>query len=148
MKRFMTVSLFMAAAVAAGATEPAVSQNGPYVKNLMAPTYRFSAAPVAAPHQLTKREVNRLAATAESAADHLNLARYFIAEADKLDARATAYEQAAATYRHGPYVKNLMAPTTLARYEYSATEFRKEAISDRALAVSHEQMAKSVSASL
>jgi hypothetical protein len=59
-----------------------------------------------------------------------------------LDSRAGTYEEAAAAYRHGPMVKNFMAPSTPARYDFLAKGFREKANSDRALAAAHEQMAK------
>lgn len=132
----------------ARAAVPTTNQNGPVIKNLMALTYRAPAARAATPQQLTKRDVKKLTATAESSEDHLKLARYYKAAADRLDAQATGYEQAAAAYRHGPIVKNLMAPNTPARYEYLAKGFRAEAKSDRGVAASHEQMAKNAVASL
>lgn len=119
--------------------QPAFSQSGP--KNLVSPTYRRSTAPAAVAQGLTKKEVNRLAATAETREDHLKLAGYYEDQADKLDAQATGYEEAAATYRSGPNVKNLIAPTTAGRYEFFAKRSREEARSNRALATSHEQMA-------
>jgi hypothetical protein len=78
----------------------------------------------------------------------MKIAGYYLAKADTLEAQAAAYEEAAAAYRHGPVVKNLMSPTTAARYDFIAKGFREEAKSDRALAASHEQMAKSAVASL
>jgi hypothetical protein len=123
----------------ASTAQPAFSQAGP--KNLVSPTYRAPAAQATAPKELTKREVKRLAATAESRADHLKIAGYYKAQADKLEAQALGYEVAAATYRNGPFVKNLMAPTTPGRYEFAAKNFRDEAKSDRGLAASHEREA-------
>jgi hypothetical protein len=96
----------------------------------------------AEPQQLTRSEVHGLKATAKSPEDHLKLAQYYRSKADKLDAEAAGYEQAAATYRRGPIVKNLMSPTTPGRYEYIAKTYREKANSDRELATSHEQMAK------
>jgi hypothetical protein len=75
----------------------------------------------------------------------LKLAQYYRAEADKFDANGAAYEKAAATYRHGPSVKNLMAPTAPGRYEFFAKGFREEARTNYALAASHEQMARTAS---
>ena len=102
----------------------------------------------AEPQQLTRKEAYRLKATMKSPEDHLKLAQYYKAEADKLDAEATGYEEAAATYRHGPIVKNLMSPTTPGRYEYIAKAYREKANSDRELATSHEQMAENAVAGL
>ena len=141
MKTIAAVGSFIVLAVGTLA-EPAFSQNGP--KNLMSPTYRAPMAQVAVPQELTRKQVKRLAATAESAADHLKFANYFQAEANSLKARATAYEKAAATLRNGPLVKNLTAPSTPGRYEFIATGFRDEAKSDRSQAAAHEEMAKEV----
>jgi hypothetical protein len=136
------VGLFFGTIPAARAADGVPCENGPMVKNLMALTKRPCPVQATAPHELTRREVRKLTATAESAADHLKIARYYRVEADRLDAQAAGYEEAAAGYRNGPIVKNLMAPTTPARYEFFAKGFREEAKSDRVQAVSHEQMTK------
>ena len=146
MKTFLAVGLLTVVAGASWAAAPANFQRGP--KNLMSPTYQAPPAQPAVPHELTRKEVKRLTATAELAADHLKLARYYGVKADRLDANAAAYETAAATYRNGLIVKNLMAPTTPGRYEFLAKGFREEAMSDRVLGVSHEQMAKNASGRL
>jgi hypothetical protein len=111
------------------------------IKNLMALTYRTPCAHGVVPHELSKKEVQRLTATAETREDHLKLARYYTSAADRLEAEASAYEQAATAYRGGPMVKNLMAPGTPGRYEFLAKGLRHEAKSDRALAASHEKEA-------
>ena len=141
MKTIAAVGSFIVLAVGTLA-EPAFSQNGP--KNLMSPTYRAPIAQAAVPQELTRKQVKRLAATAEAAADHLKLANYFQAEANSPKARATAYEKAAATLRNGPLVQNLTAPSTPGRYEFIATGFRDEAKSDRSRAAAHEEMAREV----
>jgi hypothetical protein len=74
--------------------------------------------------------------------DHMRIAAYCKGKAERLDAQAAGYEEAAAAYRNGPVVKNLMAPNTAARYESIAKGFREQARSNRELAASHEQMAK------
>lgn len=123
----------------ASAAQPAFSQVGP--KNLMSPTYRSPAVQVAVPHELTNREAKKLAATAESRADHMRLAEYYGTRADKAEAQAAGYERAATTYRESPLPKNFMSPTTPGRYEFTAKGFREEAKSSRAIAASHERMA-------
>ena len=138
MKTIAAVGSFIVLAVGTLA-EPAFSQNGP--KNLMSPTYRAPVAHAAVPHELTRKQVKRLAATAESAADHLKLANLLSSRGNSLEARATAYEKAAATLRNGPLVKNLTAPSTPGRYEFIAKGFRDEAKSDRSQAAAHEEMA-------
>lgn len=127
--------------------EPACSENGPVIKNLMALSYRTPCA-VAVPHVLTKKDVKRLTATAERPEDHLKLAAYYKAEADARDAEAAGYEQAAAAYRRAPIAKNLAAPSTPGRYEFFAKGLRNEAKSDRVLATSHEEMARGAVATL
>ena len=132
----------------AQAAGSSTSTDGPMIKNVMALTYR---APSVQPDQsrgLTKREVKRLSAAAESANDHLMLAAYYRAEAERLDAQASGYERAAATYRNGPMVENLMAPSTLDRYEFLAKGLRDESRSDRTLATAQEEMAKEAGAAL
>ena len=121
-------------------------ENGPMVKNLMAMTKRPCQAAEA--HELTRREIKKLAASAESVEDHLKLARYFNAQANRLEASAAGYEEAAARYHNGPMVKNLTSPTTPGRYAFIAKGFREEAKSNRALAASHEQMGKNAVAGL
>ena|SRR5579863_9210695 len=119
--------------------------NGLMVKNLTALSARPCNAQAAAPREITinRKRLKKLIATAKSSEDHLKLADYYRAKADNLEAEEKAYEEAAAAYRQGPIVKNLMALNTAARYESLAKGFREEAKSTRALAVSHEQMARS-----
>jgi hypothetical protein len=140
----IAIALFglSAGAVSARAADVSCSQNTPMVKNLRAYSSRCIGAPTAGPHELSSREVKRLTVTAKSTEDHLTIARYYEAEADRLDSQAAAYEEAAAGYKRNPAPKNLMAPGTASRYDYLAQGFRKEANSDRALAASQQQMAK------
>lgn len=79
---------------------------------------------------------------AKTPQDHERIATYYKAEAERLDAEAAGYEQAAAKYRSGAYVKNIMSPTTPGRYEYTAKEDREQAQSNRQLAAAQEQLAK------
>lgn len=123
----------------ASAAQPAFSQIGP--KNLASPTYRGPAVPTVVHKGLTDREAKRLAAIAETRTDHLKLAEFYTAKADRLEAQAAGYEEAAASYRNSPMVKNLISPTTSGRYEFFAKEMRAEAKSNRALAASQERMA-------
>ena len=125
----------------ARAAEPA-AERGPYVKNLMSPTYRTPAAPLATQKELTKRDVKWLTKTAETREDHLKIARFWMAEAKKLEAQAAGYEYAAAAFRRGPVVRNLTASNTAARWEFFAKALRNEATSDLARAASHEEMAR------
>lgn len=119
--------------------EPVYFQIGP--KNLVSPTYRPPAVPTVVREGFTNKEARRLAATAATPTDHLVLAAYYTANADRRDAQAAAFEEAAAAYMNGPKIKNLMSPTTGGRYEFFAKALRNEANTTRALAASHERMA-------
>ena len=122
-----------------------VAPNTPMVKNLMAPTYRTPSAPPVIARQMNKKDAKRLAASAiaEKPEQHQKLARFYTAEANWLDALA-----AAVTHRERPASKNLAAPTTAGRYEFLAKGFRSEAKTNRALATSHEEMARRIIAVL
>jgi hypothetical protein len=87
-----------------------------------------------APQHFTRKQLKKLIATAKSPEDYRKLSRYYTAQANKLDAEAAEYEKTAAAYRNGPYIKNLMAPNTAARYDSFAKSRSEEAKSDRALA--------------
>jgi hypothetical protein len=130
----------------ARAADVSCTENGPMVKNMRSYSSRCAGTPAPEPHQLTKREVKRLTLTAKSAQDHLTIAHYYEAEADRLDSLAAGYEETAADYRHNPTAKNIMSPTTPAHYDYLAKGFREEAKSDRVLAAAQEQMAKTATA--
>lgn len=132
----------------AEAAKPANCRDLPVIKNLTGLKSQHICDGMAAPKELTKGAVKKLAATAATAEDHLTVARFYKAEATGLDAKAAGDEEAAANLRNGPVVKNLMSPTTAGRFEFAAKGFREEAKADRALAASHEEMAKTVVASL
>jgi hypothetical protein len=88
------------------------------------------------------RDLKTALKAAKTPQDHVRIADYCKAKAESLDSQAAGYEQAAATYRNGPVVKNLMAPNTAARYDAMAKGYRREAQSNRELAASQEQMAQ------
>ena len=88
------------------------------------------------------RDLKTALKAAKTPEDHERIAAYCKAKAEGLDSQAAGYEQAAATYRNGPVVKNIMAPNTAARYESMAQGFRQEAQSSRELEASNERMAK------
>lgn len=110
-------------------------RNGPFQKNLMAPGTEACPAQ-AAPRELSKREVRKLAAPGRSKEDHLIAAGYYRSWADGLDAEAGQYEEAAASLEHHPVSKNIAAPGTAARYGVLAQRMREEAGQDRLLATS------------
>ena len=140
--RAIAIASFAWFASTAGAAEPAA--RGPYIKNLMSPSYRAPASSLATQWELTKSDIKRLTRTAETREDHLKIAGFWQAEAEKLEAQAARYENSAATFRSRPIAKNLATPNTAARWEFFARGLRNEARSDRALAASHEQTAKEV----
>ena len=123
-------------------------RNLPVIKNLTGLQALSTCEETAPAKDLTKREVRKLAATAKSLEDHLAIARFYRAEADGWDAQAASYEEAVARLGEGPAVKNLAAPTTAGRFGFFAHEFRENAKTDRALAGSHEKMARAALASL
>jgi hypothetical protein len=141
MKPLLTVVSILTLTASAWAAKPAA--NPTFAKNLAAPTYRAAVASVV-PEEFTKKDAKRLTETAESAADHLKIAAFYRVEAEALDAKGLAYEEAAMTFRSGPVVKNLTAPGTPGRWEFAAKGFREEAASNRAMADTHEAMAKTV----
>lgn len=105
----------------------------------------------AQPKHLSKKEVVALITTAKSPEDHLQLARYYKAEADRLDAEAKDHDELAAAYRksitsQAAATKNPMAPNTAAHCEYFAKSVREAAKAAREMAISHEQMAKDAAA--
>lgn len=126
---------------AARAADPG-AERGPYIKNLMSPTYRPPAAPLAIQKEITKRDIQRLTTTAETREDHLKIARFWTAEANQLEVQAAGYGHAAAAFRRGPVVKHLTASNTAARWEFLAKQLRNEATSDRARAASQQPMAR------
>jgi hypothetical protein len=125
-----------------------VAPNTPMVKNLMALTYRTPSTPPVVVKEMNKKDAKRLSATAELPEEHLKLARFYTAEANRLDALATGYERTAATYREHPAPKNFAAPTAAGRYEFFAKGFRSEAKTNRKLAISHEEMARRIVAAV
>jgi hypothetical protein len=143
---FALFGLLLGSAGNARAADVSCSENGPMVKNMRAYSSHCAGTPAVEPHQLTKKEVKHLTLTAKSAEDHLTIAHYYEAEADRLDSLGAGYEEAATGYRHNPTAKNLMSPTTAAHYDYLAKGFREEAKSDRILAATQEQMAKNAPA--
>src|SRR5947209_1908326 len=96
--------------------------------------------------QLSKRQVQELAATAKTPDDHLKLAAYFNREADVLEAEAREHEELANTYRgRGDSVgsKGSMSGKTAGHCDYFAKSVREAAKADREIAAEHAVMAKS-----
>ena len=123
-------------------------RNLPVIKNLTGLEAQMSCDGIGIPKELTERDVKHLAAIAKTAEDHLTVAEFYRAKADDLNAKATGYELAAANLRNEPVVKNLTSPTAASRLEFQAKTFREDAKAARTLSVSHDEMAKTVVASL
>jgi len=118
---------------------------GPLVKNMM--PLRTPTCQVPAPHELTKRDIKKLAATAKSPEDHLKIAAFYTTHADNLENQAAANEEAAAEDRRNGGAKNMMSPTMPGHLEYLAKTYRKEAKSDRDQAAAQRQLATNAVAS-
>lgn len=95
---------------------------------------------------LSSKQVRELVAKANSAADHLKLARHYTAMAEKHEAEAREHAALADEYRRNPRaseVKRPMAPDTASHCEYYAEHCRKAANEMRAMAKAHEELARS-----
>lgn len=123
-------------------------QGAPLMAGLLVLPNRPQYVPAPKSQQLSRKELKKMTVAAKTSEQHLRLARYFQAEANGFDAENAAYAAAAARYRSGPAVKNLIAPTAVARYDSIANEFRSQATSARRLAESHRQMAQNAVAQL
>ena len=101
MKTLLALGLFVSIGLTAWAAEPVTQKNAAAPKNLASPTYRGSAQ-AASPQELTKGEVKKLIRGTGTRADHLKIASYYRAEAEKLNAQGLAYAAAADDYRANP----------------------------------------------
>ena len=93
---------------------------------------------------MNDRDLKSALKAAKTPEDHERIESYCQVKAERLDAEATGYEQAADSVRHGPMVKNLTSPSTAARYEFTARRLREQAQFNRRLAASHQQIADEV----
>lgn len=100
----------------------------------------------AQPKRLTSKEAKTLVLTAKTPADHMRLAGYFKAEADRFEAEAKEHEEMAEAYRNNPLPKNLQGPGTISHCEILVKSGREMAKAARELAAAHEQMAKDAAA--
>jgi hypothetical protein len=94
---------------------------------------------------LSKAELKKLTATANTPQDHERLAKHFDAKAAQLEAEAKDHEELAVEYRKNPEghdTKHPMSPLTAAHCEYFAKELRQAAQEARKLAADHREMAK------
>lgn len=105
----------------------------------------------AQPKHLSKKEVVALITNAKSPEDHLRLAQYYKAEADRFEVEAKEHDEMAAAYRKGSTwqasaAKGPMRPDTPGHCEYFAKSLREAANAAREMAAEHEQMGKDGSA--
>ncbi len=95
--------------------------------------------------QISRDQLKELISTARTPDDHEKIARYYRAEADRLEAEATEHEELAAIYRRKKDAiaeKHPMSGRTAAHCDYFAKSMREAAKADRQLAADHESMAK------
>lgn len=94
---------------------------------------------------LSAKQLKALVATAKTPADHMKLARHYVAMAEKHEADATEHEALAAEYTRNPRLgssKRPMGPDTAEHCKYYAEHCRKAAKEMRAMSAMHDEMAK------
>jgi len=97
------------------------------------------------PKSLSSQQVKALVANANTPADHMRLAHYYAAKAEKHEADATEHEALAAEYTRTPRLgasKHPMGPETAEHCKYYAEHCRKAAKEMREMSAAHEKMAK------
>ena len=100
---------------------------------------------VATAQILSKAELKKLVAVANSPAEHERLAKHYDAKAAELEADAKDHDELALEYRKNPQghdQKHPMSPMTAAHCEYFAKEARAAAQTARKMAADHREMAK------
>jgi len=103
----------------------------------------FAAEPMS---MMSKAEAKELIGKASTPQDHHRLAEYFNHKADMMETEAVEHDELAKEYTNNPGIhamKHPLSGTTAGHCRYFAQAARKAASEDRALAKSHEQMAKS-----
>ena len=97
--------------------------------------------------ELKSKELKALVLSAKTSADHMKLAAHYNAMATKHEAEAEEHAALAAEYTANPQMsstKHPMGPKTAEHCKYYAEHCRKAAKEMRAIAATHEEMAKSV----
>lgn len=93
--------------------------------------------------QLTPAQLASLVASARTTADHVRIAEYYGAQADRLDAQSDDHAKMAATFRANPTTNNeKRVRETVNHCEYLAQTLKARSEKARALADEHEQMSK------
>ena len=83
---------------------------------------------------MSKHDAKELIGKASTPEEHHRLAAYFTQKAERMEAEAVEHEELAKEYANNPGIA--------AHCKYFAQAARKAAAEDRALAASHESMAK------
>ena len=94
---------------------------------------------------MTAKEAKALAITANTAQDHLKLARYFNQEAGRFEAEAIEHDEMIEAYRKNPAPwasKNPGSVRTIEHCQFLAKSNREMAKAFREMAANHEAMAK------
>ncbi len=94
---------------------------------------------------MSKHDAKELIGKASTPEEHHRLAAYFTQKAERMEAEAVEHEELAKEYANNPGIhamKHPMSGNTAAHCKYFAQAARKAAAEDRALAASHESMAK------
>ena len=103
----------------------------------------FTASNTIAQPQLSKKEAKALSATAKTREDHLKLAEYYKAEAERLEADAKDHDEMAEMYRKNPTPMAVKHPDAIGEghCREMARRSRESANKARELATMHAQMA-------
>jgi len=95
--------------------------------------------------ELSKKELKELLAKASTPQDHLRLARHYEAKAKQYEAESAEHAEMAKMYRAQPTASETKRPgaaDTVAHCESISESLGKASKEARALAASHQQMAK------
>jgi hypothetical protein len=95
--------------------------------------------------ELSKKEVKELLARASTKQDHLRLARHYEAKAKQYEAESVEHAEMAKMYRAQPTASETKRPgaaDTVAHCDSISESLGKAAKEARALAASHQEMAK------
>jgi hypothetical protein len=99
--------------------------------------------PTFAAEQFTHQQLASLVASAKTSAEHLRMANYYRAQADRLLAESNDHARMGAAFRSNPATNNAKrANGTVNHCEYLAQTLKAKSEGVRALAEEHERMAK------
>jgi hypothetical protein len=99
-------------------------------------------APTFATEQLSRQQLASLTASAKTPAEHLRIANYYRAQADKLLAESNDHARMAAAFRANSVTNSdKRVRETVNHCEYLAQTLKVQSERDRTLVVAHERMA-------